>query len=159
MHLEGTHRFDADIWDLWELLNDPKVLAQVTPGLKQLEPVRPDEYKAIFQIKIGPIDSCFDGTLRVKDKVAPEHYTLAVNVDAKIGIVEAEGTIDFQTETEATAVSFNGDAVLSGKLAQLGQRVMSGVARLFTKQFFQGIEKELAKSKQRDNEENWEPVS
>ena len=50
---------------MWERLNDPEVLARATPGLKELQLLRGDTYKAVFEIKMGPINSTFDGTLQV----------------------------------------------------------------------------------------------
>ena len=129
---------------MWRLLNDPGVLGRITPGLKRLELIEPDGYRAIFHIKMGPIDTEFEGSMRVTEKVALEGYKLNVDVDAKIGIVNAEGLIGLREEGEGTVVTFSGDAAMSGKLAQLGQRVMSGVGRLFTNQFFNGLEKEIA---------------
>ncbi len=143
MHFEGSYSFDAMRHTLWDLLNDPDVLARITPGLKQLELRQPDDYKATFHIKMGPIDSVFDGSLKVAEKISNESYKLLVDVDAKIGIISAEGSIGLREEGPTTTVSFSGEANLSGKLAQMGQRVMSGVGRLFTSQFFKGLEKEL----------------
>lgn len=143
MHLEGTHTFTADRETVWLALNDPQVLGRATPGVTSLEPIGEDKYQAIFDIKMGPIKSAFDGTLEVTDKVAPERYTLLINVDGKIGTVSAEGGFDLQDQDGSTVVNFSGDAKMNGILARMGQRVISGVARMFTKQFFSALEREL----------------
>lgn len=144
MHLEGTHTFTADRETVWSALNDPQVLGRATPGVTSLEPIGEDRYQAIFDIKMGPIRSGFDGTLEVRNKVAPESYTLSINVDGKIGTVSAEGGFDLQSQDGSTIVSFAGDARMNGVLARMGQRVISGVARMFTKQFFSALERELS---------------
>ena len=144
MHLEGTHTFTADRETVWSALNDPQVLGRATPGVTSLEPIGEDRYQAIFDIKMGPIRSRFDGTLEVRNKVAPESYTLSINVDGKIGTVSAEGGFDLQSQDGSTIVSFAGDARMNGVLARMGQRVISGVARMFTKQFFSALERELS---------------
>ena len=144
MELNGSHNFAADQETLWNLLNDPDVLVRVTTGLKSLEPDGEDSYRANFQVKMGPIDSKFQGRMRVADKVAPESYKLLIDADARIGVVAAEGLIRLESRDSGTLLSFGGRADMSGKLAQLGQRVMSGVGKHFTNQFFQGLERELA---------------
>jgi carbon monoxide dehydrogenase subunit G len=144
MELEGSHTFDAPRDRVWELLNDPDVLIRLTTGLKRLDPEGDDSYRATFQIKMGPIDSSFKGTMKVVDKVAPESYALLIDVDARIGVVSAKGTIHLEEIGPQTLLNFGGRAELSGKLAQLGQRVMSGVGKHFTQQFFKSLEKELA---------------
>lgn len=144
MHLEGTHTFSADRDTVWAALNDPAVLGRATPGVTSLEPAGEDKYQAIFDIKMGPIKSGFDGTLEVTDKLEPEHFKLLVNVNGKIGSVSAEGSFDLESHEGATLVTFAGDARMTGILARMGQRVISGVARMFTKQFFSTLERELA---------------
>ena len=63
---------------------------------------------------------------------------------SKIGNVNAEGSISLKTvEGNQTEVSFSGDAKLSGTLARTGQRVLSGVARTMTNQFFKSLEEEI----------------
>ena len=146
MHLDGSHRFEADRQVVWDLLNDPAVLTRATPGVKELQPLKGEgsgKYRAIFDIKMGPINSAFDGTLEMADRVAPESYRLLVEVDGKIGAVSAAGTFDIQADGDGTVVAFRGDAKMSGVLARMGQRVISGVARMFTKQFFEALEKEI----------------
>jgi len=143
MELEGSHTLDAPRERVWGLLNDPDVLVRITTGLKHLEPEGEDSYRATFQVKMGPIDSSFKGTMSVVDKIAPESYTLLINVDAKIGVVAARGEIHLKEDGSQTLLNFSGRADMSGKLAQLGQRVMSGVGKHFTHQFFQSLEQEL----------------
>ena len=143
MHLEGEHSFTATPSAVWERLNDPDVLSRTTPGLTELHLESADQYRAVFAIKMGPINSNFDGSLQVVDRVEMEGYKLVISVDGKIGTVEAVGTIAMQAAEGGTLVTFAGDAKLTGVLARMGQRVLSGVGRMFTKQFFKALEKEL----------------
>lgn len=144
MHLEGKHTFKTTREALWNLLNDPDVLARATPGIKELQLREDDKYQALFGIKMGPINSNFEGTLEVADKVDLEGYRLLVNVDGKIGTISAEGTISLQSGNEDTTVLFQGDAKLTGALARMGQRVLTGVGRMFTRQFFKALEEEIS---------------
>ena len=143
MTLDGEHRFSASQAHVWERLNDPEVLARATPGLKELQPLQADIYKAVFEIKMGPINSTFDGTLQVVDRVAPERFGLLIKIGGKVGSVDAEATIALRPEEGATVVAFTGTARLTGLLMRMGQRVLGGVGRMFTRQFFQAVEQEL----------------
>ena len=150
MHLEGEHSFSAGQRQVWELLNDADVLARVTPGLSGLEADGADSYRARFAIKMGPINSTFIGTLRVADRVAPERFRLLVDIAGKAGTVAAEATVTAEAKSgadpEHTRVTFTADAKLTGLLVRMGQRVLSGVGRLVTKQFFQALEQEIERS-------------
>ena len=143
MHFEGAHAFPVPREVLWQLLNDPAVLTRVTPGAKELQLVGEDKYQALFDIKLGPVNSTFAGTLEVAEKTVPESFKLLVNIAGKIGAVSAAGTLALKTENGHTLVSFAGDAQLSGMLARMGQRLLTGVARMFTGQFFKTLEREL----------------
>ena len=153
MHLQGEHTFCASQGQLWERLNDAAVLARVTPGLDRLEAEAGEEdaYRALFAIKMGPINSTFSGTLRVVDRAAPERFRLLIDVAGKAGAVDAQATVAALpaagaaagAEAERTTVTFSAEAKLTGLLVRMGQRVLSGVGRLLTKQFFQALEREL----------------
>mgnify|MGYP001173441322 CR=1 FL=1 len=144
MHLEGSHQLAASPEAVWKLLNDPDVLAKLTPGLAELNPQeKEDSFEAVFQIKMGPINSGFTGTLEVRDKSEPLSYQLVIGVKGRIGTIDAEGTFGLRPKGSDTDVSFSGDARMTGVIARMGQRVLSGVAKMFTNQFFQGLEREL----------------
>ncbi len=143
MHLEGSHKFSAPPERIWTLLNDPAVLARTTPGLSSLEPDGEDVYKARFQIKLGPVNGGFDGSLAVRDKDPLRGYRLEIDVRGRLGSTKAEGTFEIREEGEGAVLAFAGDARLKGVLARMGGRVLTGVARQFTRQFFEALEKEV----------------
>ena len=144
MQFEGSHTFNASRQALWDLLNDPAVLARTTPGVEELQATGPDEYRAVLHIKMGPINSAFNGTLHVVDKNEPESYKLEIDVDGKVGQIKAEGSVQLQGEGDETTLTVQSGSQLTGRLASMGQRLLSGVARMFTNQFFKALEKELA---------------
>ncbi len=143
MHLEGSHKFSAPPERIWTLLNDPAVLVRTTPGLSSLEPDGEDVYKARFQIKLGPVNGGFDGSLAVRDKEPLRGYRLEIDVGGRLGTTKAEGTFEIREEDGDAVVAFAGDARLKGVLARMGGRVLTGVARQFTRQFFEALEKEV----------------
>lgn len=144
MHLDGTHTLNAPRQQVWNMLLDPEVLARVVPGVKTLEPEGDGVYKAISEVKMGPVSGSFSGQMEVADQNPPERFTLKMKQNSKIGNVDAEGNISLKPlGASQTEVTFAGDAKLSGTLARMGQRVLSGVAKSMTKQFFQSLEKEL----------------
>ena len=140
MNLKGTHIVKAPRAQVWEQLNDHTVLAKLTPGVKSLEPTGPDSYKAVFEIKLGPVNGTFTGDLHVIDKIPGEGYTLDVTVHSPMGHVKAKGKIRLKDVPEGTEVQFSGDAQISGLLARTGQRVLSGVGQSYTHQFFKALE-------------------
>ncbi len=144
MQFAGSHTFSAPRQILWDLLNDPEVLARITPGVDTLEQTGPGQYQAVLHIKMGPINSTFNGALQVVDSKEPESYRLLINVDGKIGQIAAEGRVRLADQGRETAVAIEGGSQLTGRLASMGQRLLSGVARMFTNQFFKALEREVS---------------
>ena len=144
MHLEGTHQVAASAQQIWDLLMNPDVLAKITPGISTLEETGPDTYKAVSDVKVGPVRGSFKGKVEVAEKQAPERFVLKMKQNSKIGNVSAVGSIELQQQAaNQTEIIFSGDAKLSGTLARTGQRVMSGVAKSLTDQFFKALEAEV----------------
>lgn len=144
MHLKGSHQFNAPAHQIFRMLMDADTLARITPGVSELEETGPDTYKAIANVKMGPVSGSFSGQLEVAEKQEPESFVLKIQQNSKIGNVAADVKIDLEeTGAETTTLSFDGKARLSGLLARTGQRVLSGVANTLSKQFFKALEEEL----------------
>ena len=147
MHLTGTHRFDASANEIWSKLMDIDTLARITPCVSKLEELGEDQYKAIAEVKMGPVSGSFTGNLNVQEKQEPKSFILNIKQNSKIGNVAADVKIELHPVSDReTELSFDGKANLSGLLARTGQRVLSGVANTLSKQFFQALEDELAGS-------------
>ncbi len=144
MHLTGKHTFNATTEKIWNMLMDAEVLARVTPGVSKLEETGTDQFKAIAQVRMGPVSGSFEGALEVAEKSEPESFMLKVKQNSRIGNVTADVKIHLKAiDDSTTELSFEGDAKLSGLLARTGQRVLSGVASTLSKQFFKSLEEEI----------------
>ena len=145
MDLTGSQVLNAPVEKIWGLILNPDFLAKITPGISRLVQESGDLYKAIAEVKIGPVKGSFEGTAELLDKVENESFTLKVQQNSKIGNVAANIKMNMKAlNASQTELSFDGKADVSGMLARTGNRVMSGVANTLTKQFFENFEKELA---------------
>ncbi len=144
MELIGSQVLNAPVQKVWDLILNPDFLAKITPGITRLEKESDDLYKAIADIKMGPVNGKFTGQAELLDKIEPESFTLKVLQKSTIGNVDANIKMTMKaTSPSKTELSFEGIANISGMLARTGNRVMSGVASSLTKQFFENFDKEL----------------
>jgi carbon monoxide dehydrogenase subunit G len=144
MQLEGTHTLDAPAQQIWTMLLDPMILAKITPSVKSLELQSEGVYKAISEVKLGPVNGSFSGTMELAEVIAPKSFVLKMKQNSKIGNVNAEGKIELNPLSPTkTEIIFAGEAKLSGTLSRTGQRVLSGVANALTQEFFRNLENEL----------------
>ncbi|MBV6441361.1 MAG: carbon monoxide dehydrogenase [Haliscomenobacteraceae bacterium CHB4] len=145
MTLEGNYTVKAPRQTVWNMLMDPEVLAKVTPGITRLEKIDEENYKAVAELKIGPVGGAFSGNLRIADRKEPESFALIVRQSSKIG--NADAVMNMRLEDAGageTAVRFEGEVKLSGLLATMGGRVITPVAKMLSQQFFEALEKEVA---------------
>ena len=144
MNLTGAYLFQATQQQIWEILMDENRLAVITPGISKLERIEGDNFKAISYINIGPVKGSFTGDLSIEERIETVSFILRVKQKSKIGNADAAVNIRLSSNGNGTTeLSFDGKAKLSGVLARTGQRVLSGVATTLSKQFFQGLEKQL----------------
>ena len=123
---------------------DTDILAKVVPGISRLEKTGDNTFKSILEIKLGPVNSSFTGSLQMEDITEQEGFILKLMQNSKIG--NASGAIRINllpVDDKKTEVAFDGDVKLSGLLAGMGQRVMGSVSNTLTKQFFANLEQEL----------------
>ena len=143
MKVEGTFTIKAERDHVWELLQDPDVLAACIPGCEKLEPTGEDTYAATLNVGVAGIKGRYQGTVAVADRNPPHGYRMIVEGKGGPGFVKGEGSFTL-TEKKAgeTNVHVAGDAQAGGTLARVGQRLMTQAAKLLMKQFFTRLNKE-----------------
>ena len=144
MNLTGNYTVNAPAKIIWDLLMDPDTLARITPAITSLERIDEDNFKAIADVKIGPVGGSFSGNLNLSEKVEPESFKLSIQQNSKIGNANAVVNMKMKALSDTqTEVSFNGDVKLTGVLNTMGGRVITPVANMLSKQFFEALEKEV----------------
>jgi uncharacterized protein len=144
MLLTGKHTVNAPINKIWSMLMDPDVLARITPSITSLVPIDGDNFTAIADVKIGPIKGRFTGTLKISERVEPTNFNLGVQQNSPMGNAAAVMAMTVkELSPEQTEVSFSGDVRLSGTLAVMGGRVITPVANMLSKMFFDDLQKEV----------------
>ena len=145
MKVEGTFTIKAKQDRVWELLQDPDVLAACIPGCEKLEPTGADTYAATLNVGVAGIKGRYQGTVAVADRDPPNGYRMIVEGSGGPGFVKGEGAFSL-TEKKAgvTTIHVQGEGQAGGTLARVGQRLMLQAAKLLMKQFFTRLNKEAA---------------
>jgi hypothetical protein len=143
MKVEGTYALAAPRERVWALLNDPAVLARTTPGVKELIPKGADTYSATIEIGVGPVKGTYAGQVSIADRTPPERMTLTIEGGGRPGTIRATGELRLEEHDGQTLVHYAGDAQVTGLVASVGHRLMSGVAKQMAGEFFKALEGEL----------------
>jgi uncharacterized protein len=123
---------------VWDALNDPEVLRQCIPGCETLEMVSPTLLNAKIVLKVGPIKAPFSGEITLSELDPPNGYVLSG--EGKGGVAGmARGTARVRLKefpAGYTVLEYDAKVDVSGKIAQLGARLLDSTARKLTKRFF-----------------------
>jgi len=158
--LEGTYSFDAPQDVVWEAVQDPHVLSQVLPGCERLEQVGENEYEGEINIRIGPVQGNFAGTVRLSDIQPPNSYTLELEGQGRPGYVKGAGQLRLESNGDGkTTLHYTGEAQLSGRIASVGQRLMDSSARSITRQGLDSLDKQIQARLQPTPEPTPEPAA
>ncbi len=140
MKIGGEYTFDGPQDLVWEMLLDPTVLAQVLPGAERLERTGENEFEGRLRMKVGPIQGDFQGKVRLEDLDPPSGYTMHVDGRGAPGFVKATGHLALSAAADGrTALRYDGDAQVGGKLAAVGQRLIESSTRASIAQSLEGL--------------------
>ena len=144
MDMTGQRVLKATQQQAWEALNDPEILKACIPGCKKFESTGDNAYAVAAGIKIGPVAATFNGNVQLTDIVAPTSYKL--NFDAQGGVAgfgKGESSVELRPLPEGCELNYTVHSTVGGKIAQLGQRLIDGVAKNMAEDFFKRFEAAL----------------
>ena len=145
MKMSGTRELPAPREQVWAKLNDPETLQRCIPGCQSLEQVADDKLKATVGLKIGPVNAKFTGEVELSDMDPPNGYRISGS--GKGGPAgSASGGADVtlaETPSGGTLLSYDVDAKVAGKIAQLGSRLIDATAASLAEKFFDNLAAEL----------------
>jgi carbon monoxide dehydrogenase subunit G len=131
---------------VWDALNTPDVLQACIEGCTRLELLPDGSFAGTVQANIGPVRATFQGIVRISDVQAPSHYILSGEGKGGVaGFAKGSATIDLTPLSENdTLLSYQAEALVGGKLAQLGGRLIESTARDYADKFFTKFQATLA---------------
>ena len=137
MTMSGEYQLPAEQQAVWEKLNDPAVLKACIPGCQELEKTGDNGFRAIATIKIGPVKATFKGSVTLSDIDPPNGYKISGQGEGGVaGFAKGGASVKLTPKDGGTLLSYDVDAQIGGKLAQLGQRLVNGAAKKVADDFF-----------------------
>lgn len=138
MELTGQQTLSLPIEQVWGALNDPAILQQCIPGCDTFTQVDDYQYDIAMTATVGPIKAHFQGKLDLTDIHPPNSYQLRFHGSGgAAGAGKGTAHVQLSEATEGTLLRYTVQAAVSGKLAQVGSRLIDGVAKRMADQFFE----------------------
>lgn len=146
MDMQGNRHLAVTQQQAWDALNDPAVLKVCIPGCDKVEPVAENQYAIGMAVKVGPVAARFNGKITLADVLPPNSYTIAFEGQggpAGFGKGTAKVNLAPAAEGAGCELAYTANAQVGGKIAQVGQRLVDGVARQMAEDFFRRFDEEM----------------
>ena len=136
MKLTGSYKLDVKKKIVWKALNNPNILKQCIPGCDSFEKESNTIFNATATNQIGPMNATFFGTVTLSNIKEDQSYTLNGEGQSSVGFANGSANVKLTDENGSTILSYEVNVNVGGKVAQLGSRLIDGVAKKMSDYFF-----------------------
>jgi carbon monoxide dehydrogenase subunit G len=137
MKLTDTREIKADPKVVWDAILNPEVLKECIPGCESMTGSIADGYEAVVKQKVGPVSATFTGLVQLSDIV--EGRSLKISGEGKGGVAgfaKGGANVSFEPMQGGTRLTYEAEANVGGKIAQLGSRIIDSFAKKLADEFF-----------------------
>ena len=137
MDMQGSRQLAITQQQAWDALNDPAILKACIPGCDRVEPTGENQYAIGMSVKVGPVAAKFAGKIALSDIVPPKSYS--INFEGQggaAGFGKGNSAVALTPNEAGCLLEYTVHASVGGKIAQLGQRLIDGVAKSMAEDFF-----------------------
>ena len=146
MEMQGTRQLAITQTQAWDALNDPAILKQCIPGCDRIEASGENQYSMGVALKIGPLAARFAGKIALSDIHPPSSYTIAFDGQGgPAGFGKGKAQVQLHANDNGVELAYTVQASVGGKIAQVGQRLIDGVAKSMAEDFFKRFDEEMQK--------------
>ena len=145
MEMISEQLIDQSRETVWKALNDTAVLQQSMPGCESFDATGENTFEAKLVTKIGPVKAKFKFDVELSDIDPPNGYTISgAGQGGAAGFAKGSASVTLSEQDGATLLAYNVQANVGGKLAQLGARLIDGVAKKMADEFFENFKEIVA---------------
>jgi len=136
MKLSGTYKLNVKKEIVWKALNNPNILKQCVPGCDSFNKESDDVFVVSATNQIGPMNATFSGTVALSNIKENQSYTITGEGQSSVGFANGSADVTLFEENGSTTLSYEVSINVGGKIAQLGSRLINGVAKKMSDYFF-----------------------
>jgi len=136
MKLSGSYQINLEKQKVWEALNNPEILKKSIPGCEKFIKNSDTEFTATATNKIGPFNASFTGDIELKQINAPNSYIIEGSGNSPVGFASGQAKVNLEDFEGGTKLSYEVEANVGGKIAQVGSRLIDMTAKKMADIFF-----------------------
>ena len=136
MKLTGSYKLNVKKEIVWQALNDPNILRQCIPGCESFEKESDTVFTVAATNQVGPMNATFSGTVTLSNIQENQSYTIKGEGQSSVGFANGSADVNLIEEDGSTTLIYEVNVNVGGKIAQLGSRLIVGVAKKMSDYFF-----------------------
>jgi hypothetical protein len=146
MEMQASRTLAVTQQQAWDALLDPQVLQACIPGCEKMDATGENQYTAVSVVRIGPVAAKFNAKVALSDVNAPDSCTISFDGNAgAAGFGKGTAKVKLAPQGEHCELAYDVKAQVGGKIAQVGQRLIDGVAKAMAEDFFKRFDAEMGK--------------
>ena len=136
MKFTGSYKLNVNKEIVWRALNDTEILKKCIPGCEDFDKESDTSFKATATNQIGPMNATFSGIVTLSNIKENHSYTLSGEGQSSVGFANGSADVKLIENNGVTTLSYEVNVNVGGKVAQLGSRLIDGVAKKMSDYFF-----------------------
>lgn len=145
MEITGEQLIPRPLLPTWDAICDPAVLQVCIPGCESMEKISASEFHLTMSAKVGPVSAKFKARITLANVDAPHAYTLIFEGQGGVaGFAKGQADVKLIPAGDATRLEYVAKATIGGKIAQVGSRLVDGVAKKIAEQFFSAFNQHVS---------------
>lgn len=140
MHFDGTFNVKAPKEKVFSIIMDPNQISKCMPDLQKLEVKSPEDFTATIKAGVSFIKGDFVLRFQTVEKTPPTHAKMVGHGTGIGSTVDIDMLLDLSDAADGgTSMKWSADAKIGGRIASVGQRLLSGQAEKIIKQLFDSL--------------------
>jgi carbon monoxide dehydrogenase subunit G len=133
---KGTDILQASYDAVWNFVTNPELVGPCIPDVTQSHATSPTDLVATVKVGVGPVSGKFEFKAALDPKPAEKRVLIKIHGEGLGTVVDQEASADLTDEGATTRLDWVANAVISGKLASIGGRLLEKQAEKIIQKFF-----------------------
>src|SRR5436190_15722706 len=143
MKLNGSHKFKANSWQVFNAILNPSVLQSCIPGCQSVEYLDANRLKALITTPLPGLKGPYGAVIQIAQRQDPNVLVLQVHRKGTGGSINATSQIQIADGPDGALLTYDAVADLEGPIAIANNPLGQGITKNSLKSFFDKLDKTI----------------
>lgn len=143
MKLNGSHKFKAPGYKVFNAILDPKILKSCIPGCHSVEYLDANQLRANISMPLPGLKGPYAAIINIAQRQAPNMLVLEVHRKGRGGAIHATSQINLVEEADGTLLTYVATADLEGPIAIANNPLGEKMTKNSLGTFFDNLDKAI----------------